>query len=34
VLNEDTCLWDAPVPMPEGQYTWNEDTQSWVEVIL
>jgi hypothetical protein len=30
VLDEDTCLWVAPVPMPEdGDYTWNEDTQSW-----
>lgn len=30
-LNEDTCLWDAPVPYPsDGQiYTWNEDTTSW-----
>ena len=32
VLNEDSCLWDAPVPMPEdGQmYRWDEDTTSWV----
>jgi hypothetical protein len=31
VLNEDTCLWDAPVAMPTdgGRYTWNEDTQNW-----
>jgi hypothetical protein len=31
VLNEDTCLWDAPIPKPdnENQYTWNEETQSW-----
>ena len=31
-LNEDTCLWDAPVPMPtDGQfYVWNEPTISWV----
>lgn len=30
-LNEDTCLWDAPVPYPsDGQiYIWNEDTTSW-----
>ncbi len=34
VLNEDTCLWDAPVAMPDDgkQYQWNEDTQAWVEV--
>ena len=30
VLDEDTCLWGAPVPMPEdGDYTWNEGTLSW-----
>ena len=34
VLNDDTCLWDAPVAMPDDGkvYTWNEDTQAWVEV--
>ena len=40
VLNEDTCLWDAPVAMPADagtgeppkRYTWDEDTTSWVEV--
>jgi len=32
VLNEDTCLWNAPVPMPtDGQrYYWDEATTSWV----
>ena len=31
LLNEDTCLWDAPVAMPNdgGRYTWNESTQAW-----
>lgn len=31
ILNEDTCQWQAPVPMPnEGNtYQWNEETQSW-----
>lgn len=35
VLNEDTCLWDAPVPIPEDgkMYTWDEETLSWIEVI-
>jgi len=30
-LNEETCLWDSPVPYPEdGQiYNWNEETQTW-----
>jgi hypothetical protein len=34
VLNEDTCLWDAPVPYPDdgNRYTWDEDTTSWVEL--
>jgi hypothetical protein len=33
VLNEDTCLWDAPVPCPEGEglWVWNEDTLNWIE---
>jgi hypothetical protein len=32
VLNETTCLWDAPVPYPaDGEmYDWDEETQSWV----
>ena len=31
VLNEDTCLWDAPVPMPtDGIYQWDEATTSWI----
>jgi hypothetical protein len=31
VLNEDSCLWEAPVAMPnDGQkYEWNEETTSW-----
>jgi hypothetical protein len=30
-LNETTCLWDAPVAMPDDgkYYIWNEDTTSW-----
>ena len=37
LLNESTCLWDAPVAMPvtEGKmYSWNEDTLNWVEVEI
>ena len=32
-LNEDTCRWDPPTPMPtDGKmYSWNEETLSWVE---
>ena len=34
LLNEDTCLWDAPVAYPtdDKRYTWNEETLSWVEM--
>ena len=39
LLNEDTCLWEAPVAMPADagtgeppkRYTWDEATTSWVE---
>lgn len=32
VVNEDTCQWQAPVPMPEiGMWKWNEGTQQWEE---
>lgn len=35
VLNETTCLWDAPVAMPnDGKpYRWDEDTLNWVEIV-
>jgi len=31
ILNEDTCLWNAPVNKPENNnmYSWNELTLSW-----
>ena len=31
VLNESTCLWEAPVAYPQdnNQYNWNEQNQSW-----
>jgi hypothetical protein len=34
VLNESTCLWEAPIPMPTDgkRYAWNETNQSWDEV--
>jgi hypothetical protein len=40
VLNEDSCLWDAPVAMPADagtgeppkRYTWDETTVAWVEL--
>lgn len=35
-LNEDSCLWEAPVAMPDdgGAYRWNEETQSWDVVVF
>jgi hypothetical protein len=35
LLDEDTCLWNAPVPMPEDGkfYTWNEEELKWEEVV-
>lgn len=33
VLNDDTCLWDAPVAMPDDNkmYQWDETSGSWVD---
>lgn len=39
VLNEESCLWDAPVAMPEDagtgeppkRYIWDEDSVNWIE---
>ena len=34
VLDEQTCLWNAPVPYPTDgkRYQWDEATTSWVEI--
>ena len=34
VLNEDTCLWEAPVTYPDNglNYIWNESITNWTEV--
>ena len=33
VLDEDTCLWVAPIAYPaEGMHTWDEAAGDWVEV--
>ena len=34
VLNEDTCMWEAPVPKPSDEtklFYWKEEILSWVE---
>lgn len=35
VLNETTCLWEAPVPRPDQfkPYEWDEATLSWVDPL-
>jgi hypothetical protein len=35
LLNEDTCLWEPPIPIPSDAsdtkvYLWNEETVNWV----
>ena len=34
ILNETTCLWEAPVAYPndEKMYAWDEETTSWVPI--
>jgi hypothetical protein len=43
VLNEDTCIWEAPIPSPSSyrneqdklvQFRWNENILNWEEFIL
>ena len=34
-LDTQTCLWQAPTPMPVDEtkrYTWDEATTSWIEI--
>jgi len=32
ILNEETCIWEAPVPYPNDNqlYSWDETTKSWL----
>ena len=34
VLNEETCLWEPPIAMPDNSkmYMWDETTTNWIEV--
>ena len=34
-LNATTCLWEAPVAMPddEKRYNWNEEITNWEEIV-
>ena len=31
ILNEESCVWEAPVALPdtENRYNWNEETKQW-----
>ena len=33
-LNETSCLWEAPIAMPDDGkiYSWDEDTTAWIEI--
>lgn len=34
LLDEETCLWNSPVPYPTDDklYSWDEKTTSWVQI--
>ena len=32
ILNNETCLWEAPIPRPDGNWYWDEETISWKEI--
>jgi hypothetical protein len=34
-LNEDTCLWESPIAMPNDgkMYNWDEAQQQWIEQV-
>jgi len=34
ILNEETCLWESPIPYPEDgeAYSWDESEGSWVAI--
>jgi hypothetical protein len=36
ILNQDTCLWNAPVayPQDDNRYIWNEQNLSWDLTII
>ena len=35
ILDEETCLWNAPVAYPsdDKMYKWNEETVNWIEIV-
>ena len=35
-LNEDTCLWEAPIAYPTDgiMYAWNEESENWQAIVM
>ena len=35
VLNEETCIWEAPIPYPsdENEYVWNDNKSEWELIV-
>jgi len=35
-LNEETCLWESPVPCPQdgSLYTWSEEKLEWLKINI
>ena len=35
VLNENTCLWESPIAMPNdgNRYNWDEEQLQWIEQV-
>ena len=29
ILNEDTCLWEAPIQCPGPEWAWDEEMKGW-----
>lgn len=36
ILNEETCIWEAPIPYPTDglDYVWNDNKGEWEELFL
>lgn len=36
ILNEETCLWEPPIPYPQtrAKFLWNEETMSWERLLF
>lgn len=30
-LNEETCMWEAPIPKPDGHFYWDEEKVAWID---